>query len=154
MTEKKIFAYKLFLSFNISDLNLFFMWKLNPPEVTLSFPATSPFKVKVLSSPHFLKIWLEVQPPPPPAERGCTLWEQFHRKQKWSILLLNNTNFLILYLLWRQSEFRRSLHFSWHLTPHSTKENQARKFITNKATNLKRKSERNTVRRITFNINQ
>ena len=35
MTEKNIFVYKLFLSLNISDTNLFFMWKLHP-----SFPST------------------------------------------------------------------------------------------------------------------
>ena len=42
MTEKNIFAYKLFLLLNISDFNLFFMWQLQPPlkKVTLSFPAT------------------------------------------------------------------------------------------------------------------
>ena len=28
MTEKNIFGYKLFLALNISDFNLFFMWKL------------------------------------------------------------------------------------------------------------------------------
>ena len=32
MIEKNIFAYKLFLSLNISDFNLFLMWKLQPPE--------------------------------------------------------------------------------------------------------------------------
>ena len=31
MTEKNIFAYKLFLSLNISDFNLFFMWQLQSP---------------------------------------------------------------------------------------------------------------------------
>ena len=31
MTEKNIFAYKLFLLLNVSDLNLFFMSKLQPP---------------------------------------------------------------------------------------------------------------------------
>ena len=30
MTEKNIFVYKLFLSLNISDFNIFFMWKLQP----------------------------------------------------------------------------------------------------------------------------
>ena len=43
MTEKNIFAYKLFLLLNISDFNLFFMWKLQLPptekKVTLSFQA-------------------------------------------------------------------------------------------------------------------
>ena len=42
MTEKNIFAYELFLSLNISDFNLFFMWQLQPPlkKFTSSFPAT------------------------------------------------------------------------------------------------------------------
>ena len=65
MAEKNIFAYKPFLSLNISDFNIFFCENCNPPEkkVTPYFPATSPLKVEVLSSPPFLKIWLEVQPP-------------------------------------------------------------------------------------------
>ena len=32
MTEKDIFAYKLFLSLNISDINLFLCDNCNPPE--------------------------------------------------------------------------------------------------------------------------
>ena len=42
MTEKNIFAYKLFSSLNISDFNFLFLWKLQPPlkNVTLSLPAT------------------------------------------------------------------------------------------------------------------
>ena len=72
MTEKNIFAYKLFLTLNISDFSLFFMWQLQPlPEK--SHPPLSqqpPLKVEALSSsPPFLKIWLEAHPPPP-AERG------------------------------------------------------------------------------------
>ena len=41
MTEKNIFAYKLFLSLIIWDFNLFFMWKLQPPwkRSPPSFPA-------------------------------------------------------------------------------------------------------------------
>ena len=31
LAENNIFAYKLFFSLNISDFNLFFMWKLQPP---------------------------------------------------------------------------------------------------------------------------
>ena len=31
MAEKNIFAHKLFFSLNISDFNLFFTWKLQPP---------------------------------------------------------------------------------------------------------------------------
>ena len=38
MTEKNIFAYKLFLSLNISDFNLFLMWKLQPPPWKTSPP--------------------------------------------------------------------------------------------------------------------
>ena len=41
MTEKNIFAYKLFLSLNISDFNLFLCENCNPlKKVTPSFPAT------------------------------------------------------------------------------------------------------------------
>ena len=46
MTEKNIFAYKLFLSLNISDFNLFLGENCDPPpplilkNVTPSFPAT------------------------------------------------------------------------------------------------------------------
>ena len=66
MTEKNIFAYKLFLSLNISDFNLFLMWKLQTPPWKTSPPLSSdpPLEVEVLSSPSFLKIWLEAQPPP------------------------------------------------------------------------------------------
>ena len=65
MTEKNIFAYKLFLSSNISDFNYF----LKPP-----CSQQPPLKVEVLSSPPFLKIWFTSPPTPPPAERGeCTL---------------------------------------------------------------------------------
>ena len=52
MTEKNIFAYKLFFSLNISDFNLFFMWQFQ----TLSlFPSSTALKVEVLSSPLFWK---------------------------------------------------------------------------------------------------
>ena len=73
MTEKNIFYYRLFLSLNILDFNLYFMWKLNPSlpppllkKVTPLFPSYPPQKVEILSSPPLLKIWLDVQPPPPP----------------------------------------------------------------------------------------
>ena len=76
MTEKNIFAYKLFLSLNISDFNLFlcencnpFPWKKSP---TPSFPATPS------------KSWGPVKPPlfenlvwgstPLQKGRGCPLW--------------------------------------------------------------------------------
>ena len=32
-------------------------------------PSNPPLKVEVLSSTHFLKIWLEAQPPPPPLQK-------------------------------------------------------------------------------------
>ena len=66
MTEKNIFAYKLFLSINISDFNLFLCENCNPPrKIHPLFPSNPPLKVEVLSSlPHFLKIWLEAQPAP------------------------------------------------------------------------------------------
>ena len=83
MTEKNIFAYKLFLSLNILDFNLFFNKHSNPlKKVTLLFCSNLTLKVEVLSSLSFFKIWLEVQPPPPPplpplpSRRGegrCTL---------------------------------------------------------------------------------
>ena len=41
-----------------------------PKKSHLLFPSNLPLKVEVLSSPPFLKIWLEVQLPPPIAERG------------------------------------------------------------------------------------
>ena len=62
MTEKNIFTYKLFLSLNISDFNLFFVKIATPLEkVTPSFPAT-PSKSWGPVKPPFLNIWLEVQP--------------------------------------------------------------------------------------------
>ena len=70
MTEKNIFAYKLFLSLNISDFNLFFMWKLHslPSPTEKSHPSFSatPFKSWGPIKPPFLKIWFEAQLPPPP----------------------------------------------------------------------------------------
>ena len=47
------------------------------PETSLPlFPHNPPLKVKVLSSPHLLKIWLEVQPKPfPLAETGGEHYE-------------------------------------------------------------------------------
>ena len=78
MTEKYIFAYKLFLSLNISifQILIYSLYEnCNPPpplkKVTHLFPSNPPLKVEVLPSPHFLKTWLEAQtPPPPPSERG------------------------------------------------------------------------------------
>ena len=52
MTEKNIFAYKLLLSLNISDINLFFYAKTATPlkKVTPLVPSNSPLNVEVLSS--------------------------------------------------------------------------------------------------------
>ena len=55
MTEKDIFAYKLFLS----DFNLFFMWKLNPP-----CPPPSWKKSPSLSKQPSSKSWVPVKFPP------------------------------------------------------------------------------------------
>ena len=72
MTEKNIFAYKLFLSLIIWDFNLFFMWKLQPPwkRSPPLFPSNPPLEVEIPSSPSLLKIWLEAQLPPPPGRKG------------------------------------------------------------------------------------
>ena len=52
MAEKNIFAYKPFLSLNISDFNLFLSENCNPHEKSHPyFPAIPPVKVEVLSSP-------------------------------------------------------------------------------------------------------
>ena len=53
MTKKNIFAYKLILPLNISEFNLFFMWK-SPPTSWKKSPLPHPL----------LNLWLEVQPPP------------------------------------------------------------------------------------------
>ena len=42
MTEKNIFAYKLFLSLNISDFNLFLCENCNPPEKSHPLFPSSP----------------------------------------------------------------------------------------------------------------
>ena len=42
-----------------------------PPEKNYPlFPSNLPLKVEVLSSPFFLKVWLEAQPPPPMQKGG------------------------------------------------------------------------------------
>ena len=75
MTKKNIFVYKLFLSLNILDLNLFFMWKLQPSspsldKVTCLFPSNPPLKVQILSSPSFFeKLVGCLMPPPPPSQQ-------------------------------------------------------------------------------------
>ena len=71
MTEENAFTDKLFLSLNILDFNLFFMWKLQPP-----WKKSPPLSQQPLS-----KVWGLVKPtlfenlvrgatPPPPADWG------------------------------------------------------------------------------------
>ena len=57
MTEKNIFVYKLFLSLNISNFSLFFMWKFQPPPL---WRRSSPMKT------IYLRLFL--------------IWEVFIRK--------------------------------------------------------------------------
>ena len=112
MTEKNIFAYKLFLSLNISDFNLFLCENCNPCliKVTPSFPAT-PSKSWGPVKPPFLKIWLKAQPSP--AERvGCTLWAccpnlmfldspwlKIHRFSNWLLILLTLSSSKLIFIL-------------------------------------------------------
>ena len=80
MTEKNILAYKLFLSLNISDLNLFFMWKLQyPPPLWKKSPPLSqqppskswgPFKPPT----PFWKFGWRLNPPSSRKDGGCTLY--------------------------------------------------------------------------------
>ena len=71
-----MFAYKLFLSLNISDSNLFFSENCHAPplkKVNPHFPSNTPpppLKVEVLSRPPFLKIWLKAQFPFPLQKGG------------------------------------------------------------------------------------
>ena len=71
MTVKNIFAYKLFLSLNISYFNFLYVKIATPPEKSHPlFPSNPPLKAEVLSSPPFLKTWLEAQPPSPLQKGG------------------------------------------------------------------------------------
>ena len=66
MTEKNVFAYKLFLPLNISDF-IFYVKIGIPPSLeksSPSFPATLLQKLGFCQAPlPFLKIWLEAQLP-------------------------------------------------------------------------------------------
>ena len=76
MTEKKIFAYKLFLSLNSSDFNIFVCENCNPPPENShhSLSQQPSLKVYVLSSPsHFENLVggsTPAYPPPSLVERG------------------------------------------------------------------------------------
>ena len=67
MTEKIIFVYELFLSLNISDFSLLFIWKLQPPEKN-HHPQKSWGPVK--SSPPFFENLVGGSTPPPPRKKG------------------------------------------------------------------------------------
>ena len=92
MTDKNIFVYKLFLSLNISDFNLLLCENCNLPlkKVTPLFPSNSLLKVEVLSSPTFLKIWLEAQPPSPAKRRGVHYEALYELKESGLQLSFNN----------------------------------------------------------------
>ena len=73
MTEKNIFAYRIFLSLNISDFNLFFMRTMpSPPPWKKSSPLSqqSPSRSWIFVKLPFLKIWLEAQPLSRPCRKG------------------------------------------------------------------------------------
>ena len=74
---------------------------VTPPEKSHPhFPSNQPLKVEVRSSPPFLEIRLEAQPPPPPSrkEGGCTLWlcGEFHIK----LSVLGLQNILVNVCIW------------------------------------------------------
>ena len=76
VTEKNIFTYKLFLSLNISDFNLFFTWKIqHPPPCEKSHSSSFPAPpLKVLSSPPVFEnlVGGSTSPPsPPPHPSSC-----------------------------------------------------------------------------------
>ena len=67
MTEKNIFAYKLFLSLNMLYFILFFMRQLQstPPQKSHPlFPSNLPLKLKVLSSPPLFENLVGGSTPP------------------------------------------------------------------------------------------
>ena len=63
MTEKNIFADKLFLLLHISDFNLFLCENCNPLKSHPLLPSNLPLRVKVLSSPSFWKFGWKFNPP-------------------------------------------------------------------------------------------
>ena len=74
MTEKNIFAYKLFLSLNISDFNLFFYVKIATPlKKGKKSPPFSPFSQSCQAPPLFENLVGGSTPPPCRKGEGCTL---------------------------------------------------------------------------------
>ena len=102
MTEKNIFTYKLFLSLNISDFNLFFYFKIAPPPPWKSHSFLSqqpPLKVEVLSAtPLFENL---VGGSTSPAEGGVyTMFTYKHwNKGKYRIMLWNGSRKLFCFVM-------------------------------------------------------
>ena len=77
------------------------MWKLQPPwkKVTPLFPSNPPLKVEVLSSPPFLKTWLEDQTPSSPLQKGGrgvpTMTSILKSKAKCVLVVITATGFLM-----------------------------------------------------------
>ena len=71
--SKNIFAYKLFLSLNISDFNHFLSENCTRPrEKSYSlFPSNLPLKIEVLSSPPFFENLVGGSSPPTTERRGA-----------------------------------------------------------------------------------
>ena len=94
MTEKNVFAYKLFLSLNMSDFNLFFMWKLQSP--LKKFTPTPYFQQppsksrRPVNPPFFWKFgWRFNLPPQSPAERGVhTMFLRYRCLKIWTKYLI------------------------------------------------------------------
>ena len=72
MTEKNIFAYKLFLSLNISDFNLFLCENCNPflKKKHPLFPSSPLQKLRSCQAPSFWKFGWRVNRPPPCRKGG------------------------------------------------------------------------------------
>ena len=71
MTEKNIFTYKLFLSLNILDFNLFLFENCNPrlkkpPPLSQQPSCKSWIPVKYLILENLVGRWTHLPPPPPP----------------------------------------------------------------------------------------
>ena len=106
MTEKNIFTYKLFLSLNISDFNLFFYFKIapSPPPPSLkksllSFPATPSKSWGPISPPFFWKFGWRFNLPS--REGGVyTMFTYKHwNKGKYRIMLWNGSRKLFCFVM-------------------------------------------------------
>ena len=86
MTEKNIFAYKLFLLLNISDFNLLFLWKLQSPwkKSPPYFPAT-PSKRKSRSCQAVFENLVEGSTPHAQGGGGGAHYVFSFKKQKMTL---------------------------------------------------------------------